>query len=206
MLREPVGGAPEKKTNIPKSAVWYGGRSGGSWLDVIEVRGDQSFRLRVYEDFTGTMELDSWFALSSNCLDAKIPKGDFHSYVRGYDGVSVLLAMKDGRQGCRLVRVFPEEGIAEGQVLFEIDGKRVSRESFDELHKSLEVSKEFDEGEMVKAGRTKRDKHKQGYVHLRDAIDKKSGTKYQYSISTLESQTVYSLTQVKSKKKGKVNP
>lgn len=202
-LKDPVG-APAAVSPIPTTAVWYAGKGGGSWLELLEAsESGRDFHVRVFADYTGQLELDSWFSLSANCEEMKISKEEFHKRVRGYDGTVIYLTMPDGRQDCRMEKAFPTQGIAGTRVYYEIEGKRVSADIFNQRKQDLEISDIFSEGEMVKAGRTKKDAHKRGYVHMRDAKDKKTGKKFQYAISTLENQTIYSISSVRRKGRGK---
>lgn len=203
ILRTPVGSTVERQPRIPESAVWYGGKGGGSWIDAVETSNDQAFHLRIYHDFTGDKEVDTWFSLSANCQEYRIPLRDIHKVIKSYDGAAVALEMTDGRRDCELKPAFPKEGTAGTRVSYEINRKKVPVEEFERLRDSLEISEEFSDGEMVKAGRTKKEAHRQGKIHLRDAVDRKTGKNYQYSISTLEDQTVYALTEDKKKRRRK---
>jgi len=198
-LREPVG-TPQKPSRIPETAVWYPGEQGGSWIELVETR-DSDFRLRIYQDFSGDLRLDSWFSLTANCRELHFSAPDFHRFVRGYDGTAVQLTTQEGRQDCQLKQIFPESGVSGTRVVYELDRKEVSQEVFDKLKASLEISKDFRDGEAVQGGKHRKDPHKTGTVHLRDARDSKTGTLYQYSISSFEDRTVYSISKIKRRRK-----
>lgn len=194
-LQEPVG-APQKSSKIPEAAVWYAGKGGGSWVELVETKEDD-FRLRIYQDFTGELRVDSWFALSPNCRELHFSSPDFHRYVRGYDGNVVWLTTKEGRQDCQLQPVFPDSGVSGSRLVYEVEGNEVTADLFDRMKSSLEISEEFHQGEAVVAGKHRKDPHKTGTVHLRDAKDPKTGKRYQYSISSFGDRTVYSISRLK---------
>ena len=194
-LRQPVG-TPTKPSKIPEAAVWYPGEQGGSWIELVETKGDD-FRLRLYQDFSGELRLDSWSSLSDNCRALHFAAPDFHRYVRGYDGNVVWLTTKEGRQDCQLKPVFPQSGISGSRLVYEVDKKEVTQEEFEKLRDSLELSKEFTDGEAVQPGKHRKDPHQTGTVHIRDGIDPVSKKKYQYSISSFADRTVYSISQLK---------
>ncbi len=194
-LREPVG-TPEKPSKIPESAIWYPGEKGGTWIQLMESR-EKDFRLRVYKDFSGELLVDTWFALSPNCQELHFAAPEFHRVVRGYDGNVVWLTTKEGRQDCQLKPVFPTAGISGSRLVYEVEGKEVSAEIFKTVKDSLEFSREFTDGEAVQPGKRPKDPHKTGTVHMQDAKDRKSGKRYQLSISSFDDRTVYSISRIK---------
>lgn len=195
VLGTPVGVTKKSDSKIPETAFWVEGRGGGSWIELLETTDQTEFHLRIYRDFTGEIELDTWFGLSGNCREYRIPLVQFPRVVKGYDGTSLQLLMQDGRKDCELRQVFPRQGISGTRLVYEINRQEVSEEQFTSLKSRLAISDEFEDGEMVRAGRNQKEAHRHGKVHLRDAVDLKTGKHYQYSISTMEEQTVYSLTE-----------
>ena len=91
---------PERLTSIPKSAVWNGGVDGGFWFDFVSEQIDSNkVRLRIYNDYNGTLILDADFT-SENC---KVPKGKtVLDSINYFEFKKVILL-----NGCELTAVNP---------------------------------------------------------------------------------------------------
>ena len=186
---------PTTTAKIPKLANWHGGRDGGSWVELVDSREDETFRLRIYRDGTGDLEVDSWFSLSENCRGQKVSAVRFHDLVQGYDGKQLAVTPPDGRQHCFLRKIASESKAP--AVYYRINRQRVPREEFERLKGGLEISKVFTEGEMTRpdpAGGKRRD---HGFIHIWEASDRKTKKRYQYSIQAFEDETTYSIQAVR---------
>ena len=59
--------SPKRLNNIPVDAAWIGGTDGGAWFCIKEKRGENSFRVGVYNDNNGELESDTVYTLNAEC-------------------------------------------------------------------------------------------------------------------------------------------
>src|SRR5262245_25741025 len=64
--------APDRLANIPQEAKWIGGADGGNWYQVIEIISENAFKIKIYNDGSGELEVDTTFIIHSNCTLKKI--------------------------------------------------------------------------------------------------------------------------------------
>lgn len=94
---------PAKLKSIPVSAQWHGGCDGGYWFDLLNVdRHRRIFRFRIYNDFSGQLELDADFMLKKPCSNEMDEILSDISYYN--DGI--IYTNKD----CRLIMIAPAYG------------------------------------------------------------------------------------------------
>jgi hypothetical protein len=59
---------PQKNEKIPENAVWSGGCDGGYWFEQVDYNSVHNYyRIRIYNDFDGNLELDAEFGASNTC-------------------------------------------------------------------------------------------------------------------------------------------
>jgi hypothetical protein len=94
---------PERQSNIPTQAIWIGGADGGIWYEVIEALPDSSFRIQLYNDHSGELEVDTIFALNTECSFKKIDSATLVKAINGYDGEKILLDLPAKNKQCFLL-------------------------------------------------------------------------------------------------------
>lgn len=89
---------PERLDNIPSSAIWYGGRDGGVWIDFISINNNDScYKCFMYNDWSGNEYSQGWWDKNVFCLDSGIINIDtLRNLCRGFFGTTIPL--QDGRQ------------------------------------------------------------------------------------------------------------
>ena len=89
---------PKRHADVPDEAVWYGGEDGGSWITVDKGKTVNSYKIKVFNDFTGEKKIDSLYTLSSPCRDIGLNTDSIVKYIDAFDGNLVLLSIvKDGK-------------------------------------------------------------------------------------------------------------
>jgi len=90
---------PQKLSNIPDEAVWYGGTDGGYWYIVKDGKNKNSFFISIYYDSTGEIAKRTLFSLSKSCSHLGFNKDSIYKYINGYDGNIVYLTIinKEGK-------------------------------------------------------------------------------------------------------------
>lgn len=60
---------PERIEGIPVSAVWHGGRDGGYWFDVTEIKSGPIYRIKIYNDVTGKLLWNNNYKIEDSCKE-----------------------------------------------------------------------------------------------------------------------------------------
>ena len=89
--KQPRVKAPDRLMNIPKDAKWVGGADGGHWYQIEEVISENTFKIKIYNDGDGELEVDTTFVLSSNCFLKKIDTSTLMMNIDGFDGEKIFL-------------------------------------------------------------------------------------------------------------------
>jgi hypothetical protein len=93
---------PERLANIPADAKWVGGHDGGSWFQVLNATGNNSFYIKIYNDNTGEVEAKSSFILNPGCVLGKIDSATLIRSISGFDGSQILLSIPEEGRKCFL--------------------------------------------------------------------------------------------------------
>ena len=96
---------PNKLANITKAAIWRGGVDEGFWFDLVEFYPNQKnkVRLRIYNDYNGSLVLDADFTANSDC---KIKNGkDLLEKIIYFEFDKLVLS-----NGCVFEVVYPAYG------------------------------------------------------------------------------------------------
>lgn len=91
---------PDRLRNIPEEAKWIGGVDGGSWYHLSEVLSDTAFKIKIYNDGNGELEVDTIFILNSSCALKKVDTSTLMKSIDGFDGEKILLNI--GNKRCSL--------------------------------------------------------------------------------------------------------
>ena len=86
---------PQRHQSIPKDAVWAGGVDGGFWFKVIELKKNNVLRIIIYHDFTGEIEIDSYFILKPNRSFDYFKNKDIYKLISHFNGNDIVLKFKD---------------------------------------------------------------------------------------------------------------
>ena len=88
---------PQRLENIPSTAIWYGGRDGGVWIDFIPIdHNDSCFECYIYNDFTGEQNSRAWWDNNIYCLESgDITIDSLKKNCAWFDGSRI--GLKDGR-------------------------------------------------------------------------------------------------------------
>jgi hypothetical protein len=92
----------ERQSNIPTQARWVGGADGGTWFEIIKALPDSSFRIKLYNDYSGEIIVDTIFVLSNECSSSKIDSTTLIKKIRSYDGENILLDLIENNKHCFL--------------------------------------------------------------------------------------------------------
>lgn len=93
---------PKKLENIPNQAVWRGGVDGGRWFLIDKVLSDTSVKMKIYNELTGELLIDSIFTLDENCINNRIDSQTLLSQISMYDGEKILLNTTKNDMYCTL--------------------------------------------------------------------------------------------------------
>ncbi|MBS1949273.1 MAG: hypothetical protein JST47_16055 [Bacteroidetes bacterium] len=102
-IGKPVVKPPERLANVPKQAEWVGGADGGSWYQVTKVVSKNTFRIKVYNEGNGELEIDTTFILNPDCSFKEIDSALLVKSIDGYDGEKVLLSLPEKGKRCSLI-------------------------------------------------------------------------------------------------------
>jgi hypothetical protein len=94
---------PERLSNIPQKAKWCGGADGGNWYEVTKVLPNNIFMIKIYNEGSGEIEVDTIFTLNSDCTFKHIDSITLIKSINGYDGDKILLNMPDKGERCSLI-------------------------------------------------------------------------------------------------------
>lgn len=66
--RVPNTDAPQRLSNIPKTAIWKGGIDEGFWFELEKIDTiNKLYRFKIYNDYKGDLVLDAEFIKNSEC-------------------------------------------------------------------------------------------------------------------------------------------
>ena len=102
-LSKPNRKSPERLGNIPKQAEWVGGADGGSWYQITKVISKNTFRVRIYDEGNGELEIDTTFILNPDCSFKEIDSSLLVKSINGYDGEKILISIPKKRDQCSLI-------------------------------------------------------------------------------------------------------
>jgi hypothetical protein len=94
---------PKRSANIPLQAEWVGGANGGIWYLVTKVISKNTFKIKIYNDGNGELELDTTFILSPDCAFGEIDSGMLIKNINSYDGESIILDLPEKGKRCSLI-------------------------------------------------------------------------------------------------------
>ena len=94
---------PSRLSNIPAHAIWAGGSDGGIWYQIIDVLSTNSFKIKLYNDMTGELEVDTIFILNADCPIQELDSSKLLKSIDGYDGEKIILNFPDTGRLCFLM-------------------------------------------------------------------------------------------------------
>jgi hypothetical protein len=104
---------PNKLANIPPTAIWRGAEDEGFWFDLVTIK-QNSFRMRVYNDYNGAVVLDADFSDSGLCkqhLDKNIMDSICYFEFNKTDSIRYFGFNKIVlNNGCEFKAVYPPYG------------------------------------------------------------------------------------------------
>lgn len=95
--------APDRFNGIPESAVWTGGSDGGSWIQIIQTLSSNVYKIRIYNENTGEIEVDAPFLVDSMCHSFNIDSLKIITSLNGYDGKRIFLNFGPKKMYCSLL-------------------------------------------------------------------------------------------------------
>lgn len=82
---------PERNEKVPETAVWSGGCGGGYWFEQVGyTKSNNRYRIRIYNDFDGNLELDAEFGASDTCKKS-VDDEIIVSKISVYNGEQIIL-------------------------------------------------------------------------------------------------------------------
>lgn len=100
---------PERSAYVPKQAEWIGGSDGGNWYFITNVLSNNRFKIKIYNDGNGALEIDATFILNPDCHIKNIDSVTLIKSIDGYDGEKILLNLPGEGKRCSLI--ISKEGI-----------------------------------------------------------------------------------------------
>jgi len=100
---------PERPTNVPQNAHWFGGADGGYWLEFVG-RTNEKYRFKIYHGSSGVLELDADFVISDSCSNISFDNKNFAEKI--YNVLEDEITLKSKRNGkfCYLKPLYPAYG------------------------------------------------------------------------------------------------
>jgi hypothetical protein len=96
---------PERPEKVPQNAHWVGGVDGGNWYSISKVLANDTFELKIYNDFSGALDADTMFILNPDCTIRKIDSITLLKSISGYDGEKIWLNFPGKDSKCFLQQV-----------------------------------------------------------------------------------------------------
>ncbi|MEJ0105419.1 MAG: hypothetical protein WDO19_23935 [Bacteroidota bacterium] len=94
---------PERPANIPQQAEWVGGADGGNWYQVTKVISKNAFKIKIYNDGNGELEIDTTFILNSDCAFREIDSLTLTKRFNFFDGKEIELLWPEKGKRCSLI-------------------------------------------------------------------------------------------------------
>jgi len=94
---------PKRVAGIPEQATWAGGVEGGNWFEITKVVSVNTFKIRIYNDYSGNLEADTMFILNKDCLIKTIDSTGILENLEGYDGEKIILSFPKKEKKCFLI-------------------------------------------------------------------------------------------------------
>jgi hypothetical protein len=94
--------APKRLSTIPKSATWFGGPDGGSWILLKKIMPGKVFEINIYNEDTGLQESNTDFKLSPNCNLEELDSVTILKNIEAYDGKDIILKINADGKHCFL--------------------------------------------------------------------------------------------------------
>ena len=95
--------APDRLATIPDKAVWVGGADGGNWYELSKVVSNNTFKIKIYNDFSGDTIIDTTFVLNPDCLLKEIDSLTLIKNFNFFDGSKVELLLPAQGKRCSLI-------------------------------------------------------------------------------------------------------
>jgi hypothetical protein len=106
---------PERLANIPINAVWHGSSDGGYWFELVERYTSEKFRIRIYNDYDGSLLLDADFIPFNENCQGFLKKEDLLENIIFYNNTHIQTKTTQ----CTYKPVFPAYGGEEWEVIKE---------------------------------------------------------------------------------------
>ena len=105
-IRVPNRDFPVRLNNIPQETIWRGGIDEGFWFQLVGIDTiEETYRIRIYNDYNGELVIDADFENNHHC-DTKYPLNkDIFQYISYFEMDKI--EMKDD---CKLIIVKPTYG------------------------------------------------------------------------------------------------
>ena len=104
-----------RSKNIPKTAIWKGGKDDGFWFDIVQIdRAKKTYRFKIYNEYDGDLVLDANFIKDTNCV-INYPLNEQIIDKINYFNFDNIVMIDD----CKLLMIKP----AFGGTFWEIDSK-----------------------------------------------------------------------------------
>ena len=94
---------PERLANVPILAKWVGGSDGGSWFQITKAVSKNTFKIKIYNEGTGELEIDTTFILNPECPLKEIDSAILIKSINGYDGTKIELLLPEKGKKCSLI-------------------------------------------------------------------------------------------------------
>jgi hypothetical protein len=94
--------APERHPNIPLNATWAGGVDGGYWYQTSQASGVNTFHIKIYNEYTGEIQVDDLFELHSNCSIKGLDSETVTKNISSYNGERIFLKIIRNDRYCSL--------------------------------------------------------------------------------------------------------
>jgi hypothetical protein len=93
---------PQRLSSIPPTAFWVGGSDGGQWYNIVRMISRNKFKIAIYNDFTGQLDVDTTFILNKECDIKEMDSLHLVQKINFYDGERIFLKDKVGSKYCFL--------------------------------------------------------------------------------------------------------
>lgn len=94
--------SPKRPLNIPEHAEWIGGTDGGDWYEIVKVTSSNSFRIKIYGENSGELEMDAIFRLNTSCIFKQLDSISVVKNINAFDGQKILLTLPGAEEACFL--------------------------------------------------------------------------------------------------------
>jgi len=95
--------APNRPNNVPSEAVWAGGVDGGYWFVVTGSSENNTFDIKIYNEYSGEVDVQESFVLNDNCTIKQMDSAMLVRNIRWYNGEEIFLKLDDSDSDCSLI-------------------------------------------------------------------------------------------------------